>query len=129
MLQMVQSLYFFIVWICYFWKWGEVEWSDVCCNVLWYDAMKRSDVKLKELSKISHRSKQKFCFVTLEFSFATRNPPQTIPTGHPSTPHEPKLERHRASAGLREAFCRERPGDGGSPVYTLCASAPGPRPG
>ena len=45
--------------------------------------------------------------MTLEFPFAARNPPQTIPTGHPSTPHEPKLEHHRASARLREAFCLE----------------------
>ena len=70
--------------------------------------------------------------MTLEFPFASRNPPQTIPTGQPSTPHEPKLERHRASAGLREAFYRGRPGGGdvpATPRSTLCdTQPPGPWP-
>ena len=64
--------------------------------------------------------------MTLEFPFAARNPPQTIPTGHPSTPHEPKLERHRANAGLREAFYRERRGDAGGLVYPKGHLAPWP---
>ena len=64
--------------------------------------------------------------MTLDFHFTVRNRPQTVPTGHPGTPHEPKLERHRASAGLREAFYRERPGGNDAPEYPLGHPAPWP---